>query len=250
MEINANDFYLFTDYSSYGNRIISFPDFLKENNLEISNEDFKEYLHKYKLKTEIQNTFSKYIQKIHTDLEWICDVIEESKKDMYIHLLHITNVGLKLNYKDPNFEPSDAENLTISITNRFQFETESKYNVEMSNKSDELIPNYGYKVFLEFKKYLLEKTKITLNQKPKTKLSNPKKLALLCELGIFDLPLMKGLSDEQQNEIIGLILDADKKEFVYKNRLNINSKDPNYQIDKYGSYKYLEEMRTLINNLK
>ncbi|MGV4414368.1 hypothetical protein [Chryseobacterium sp. T1] len=88
------------------------------------------------------------------------------------------------------------------------------------------------------------------NLKPKSKLSNPKKLALLQELGIFDLPIMKNLSDDKQNEIIGLLLDADKQEFVYKNRLNINSKNPNYQIDKYGSYKYLDEMKKLLKEME
>lgn len=61
---------------------------------------------------------------------------------------------------------------------------------------------------------------------------------------------MKNLSDDKQNEIIGLLLDADKTEFVYKNRLNINSKNPNYQIDKYGSYKYLDEMRNLLKEME
>jgi len=83
----------------------------------------------------------------------------------------------------------------------------------------------------------------------KKRLSNPRKLALLHELGIFDLPKMKNLSDDSQNEIISLLLDADKTEFVYKNRLNINSKDPSYQIDKYGAYKYLDEMKRLISDI-
>ncbi|QIG89400.1 hypothetical protein G6R40_06775 [Chryseobacterium sp. POL2] len=88
-----------------------------------------------------------------------------------------------------------------------------------------------------------------IKSKPKPALSNPKKLALLYELGIFDLPIMKNLTSEKQNEIIGLLLDADKIEFVYKNRLNIDSKNPSYQIDKYGAYKYLEEMQKLISDI-
>lgn len=84
----------------------------------------------------------------------------------------------------------------------------------------------------------------------KTTLSNPKKLALLTELGIFDLPIMRQLSEDNQNEIIALLLDANKIEFVYKNRLNINSKNPVYQIDKYTSFQYLDDMRKLLEELK
>ncbi|WP_139422332.1 hypothetical protein [Chryseobacterium mulctrae] len=86
-------------------------------------------------------------------------------------------------------------------------------------------------------------------QKIKT-LSNPKKLALLQELGIFDLPIMQNLTDDKQNEIVALLLDADKTEFVYKNRLNINSKNPSYQTDKYTSYQHLESMKQLLDDMK
>lgn len=98
--------------------------------------------------------------------------------------------------------------------------------------------------------FLIEKSKIPTTKKlVKKKLSNPKKLALLHELGIFDLPKMKNLSDDRQNEIIGLLLDADKTEFVYKNRLNINSIDPRYQTDKYTSYHHLDEMKKLLEDI-
>ncbi|WP_407498216.1 hypothetical protein [Elizabethkingia anophelis] len=82
------------------------------------------------------------------------------------------------------------------------------------------------------------------------RLSNPKKLALLQELGVFELPILKSLSQDKQNEIIGFLLDADKKEFVYKNRININSKDPSYQTDKYTAYQYLDEMRKMISEME
>ncbi|WHF51380.1 hypothetical protein QGN23_13275 [Chryseobacterium gotjawalense] len=184
MEINLSNAYIGTDYSNYAEKIISFPEFLKENNLEISIDDFKDYLRSYKLRTEIQNLFSKYIQKIHTDLDWRYDVIEEHKKDIYFHLLAIANVGLKLNYKDPNFNLSNAENLTLLITNKFQFTTDSKYEVETSNERNELIENYGYKVFLDFKTYLFEKSRNNLRPKIKTELSNPEKIAVLYATGI------------------------------------------------------------------
>lgn len=184
MEINLQDTYLFTDYTSCANRIISFPDYLKENNLEISNEEFKDYLHNYNMNYKVQELFSKYIQKIHKDLDWRYDVIEEEKKDMYFHLLFIANVGLKLNYKDSNFNPSNSENLTLFLTNRCQFTTESKYEVEISNERNELITNYGYKIFLDFKTYLLERIRNNVKPKTVTKLSNPEKIAVLYETGI------------------------------------------------------------------
>ncbi|WP_027383252.1 hypothetical protein [Epilithonimonas caeni] len=87
-------------------------------------------------------------------------------------------------------------------------------------------------------------------KKIKITLSNSKKIALLFELGIFETPIMKSLTPTKQNEIIGLLLDADPKEFVYKNRLNLISKSPKYQIEKYTAYQYLDEMKDLINNTK
>ncbi|WP_332028744.1 hypothetical protein [Kaistella sp.] len=184
MDINKNNFYLFTNYSSYANQIISFPEFLKENKFDISNIDYKEYLQKSKLKNEIVVLFSKYIQRIHTDLEWICDVIDEYKEDMYFHLLHITNVALKINYEAENLNLTDTELLTILITNKFQFTVKSKLDVEMSNKFNEPIPNYGYEVFLDFKTYLLERTSNKAKQKKTIQLSNPDKIAVLYKLGI------------------------------------------------------------------
>lgn len=76
--------------------------------------------------------------------------------------------------------------------------------------------------------------------------TNPQKLALLQELGFFELPIFKGLTETRVNEITGLLLGADPKEFVYKNRLNLKSRDPDYQTDKYTAYQYLEEMKRLI----
>ncbi|WP_179471565.1 hypothetical protein [Chryseobacterium sp. H1D6B] len=86
--------------------------------------------------------------------------------------------------------------------------------------------------------------------KNKVKLTNPKKLALLHAIGFFDLLIVKNLSEDNQNEIVALLLDADKKEFVYKNRLNLNSIDPSYQIDKYTAYQYVEEMGKLLDEMK
>lgn len=85
-------------------------------------------------------------------------------------------------------------------------------------------------------------------KKIKAKLSNPQKLALLHELGFFDLPVFESLTETRVNEITGLLLEADPKEFVYKNRLNLRSKSPEYQINKYTAYQYLEEMKKLIPN--
>ena len=132
MEINPQDYYLFTDYSDYAMRIDSFPDYLNENNLEISKDEYNDYLTNYILKSEILTLFSKYVQKIHKELEWKTNVIEESKKDMYFHLLHIANVGLKIDYKNLNRELTTVERFTILLTNRFQFLQEGINDVEIS----------------------------------------------------------------------------------------------------------------------
>ncbi|WP_080780240.1 hypothetical protein [Chryseobacterium phocaeense] len=81
----------------------------------------------------------------------------------------------------------------------------------------------------------------------KIKYKNPQKLALLQELGFFELPIFNTLTETRINEITGILLDADPKEFVYKNRLNLKSKSPDYQTHKYTAYQYTEEMKRLIS---
>ncbi|AZB19737.1 hypothetical protein [Chryseobacterium indologenes] len=103
----------------------------------------------------------------------------------------------------------------------------------------EFITNEIYKI--EF----LDTNKKTSQEKS---YSNPQKLALLHELGFFELPIFKNLSEAKINEITGILLNANPKEFVYKNRLNLKSKSPNYQTDKYTAYQYLEDMKKLISN--
>lgn len=88
------------------------------------------------------------------------------------------------------------------------------------------------------------------SRKNKKVMTNPKKLALLQTIGFFDLPIMRNLSEDNQNEVIALLLDADKKEFVYKNRLNLNSIDPNYQTDKYTAFQYVDEMEEMLKNMQ
>ncbi|UCA62118.1 hypothetical protein KB553_11505 [Chryseobacterium rhizoplanae] len=97
---------------------------------------------------------------------------------------------------------------------------------------------------------IIESNATLIEKKQIKRLTNPKKLALLQVMGFFDLPAIANLSSDKQNEIVALLLDADKKEFVYKNRLNLNSKNPNYQIDKYTAYQYLEEMKAMLNNME
>ncbi len=161
----------------------------------------------------------------------------ESKQD---YLLKVRLGLIKLSSEEKHVEEKEEERRTLNdkVFNAFLKEV-------ICLNLDEIV-NFILSKLLEIKN--LKELSTNTKQQTKRKLSNPKKLALLSELGIFDLPTMKNLSDDSQNEIIGLLLDADKTEFVYKNRLNINSKDPSYQIDKYGAYKYLDEMKRLISD--
>lgn len=89
-----------------------------------------------------------------------------------------------------------------------------------------------------------------INPKAKNKKwSNPKKLAFI-EVLLRNPVAFQNLSEDKQNEIIAKFLDADKTEFVYKNRINIKSKAPSYQIDKYTAYQYIEEMESFLNDMK
>ena len=158
-------------------------------------------------------------------------------------------------------------NMLIPVIKKCEYENmpkviyRSNFDISFIDDSDSSIGVLLLNILNEFSKIinLIEKELIRLDvysiqENPKLikrqKLSNPKKLALLHELGLFDLPIMKKLSEDSQNEIVSLLLDANKKEFVYKNRLNINSKSPNYQTDKYTSYQYLDEMRMLLYEIE
>lgn len=102
-----------------------------------------------------------------------------------------------------------------------------------------------------------EKLKLSINTEENKKINTNKrkvlkdteKLALAHELGFFELLESQNMPDDKINRIMGLFLDKDPKEFVYKNLLNINSKNPNYQTDKYTAYQYLEPMKKLIDEL-
>jgi hypothetical protein len=190
---------------------------------ELFNIEFsrvKKYLDEIKAKyshDEIFDDFTEYLDNYHS--------FKEYERNLFPPLLN--------SYKN-DFEMYFEMNLYLRS---LFWEYESRIKEIISFIEDEISRNEYYSLSVA-------------KQKPKKQqLSNAKKLALLYSLGILDLPKMKNLSEDKQNEIIGLLLDADKKEFVYKNRLNINSLDPKYQIDKYTAYQYLDEMDKLLSGI-
>lgn len=130
------------------------------------------------------------------------------------------------------------------------------HNYTYINKNKIKFDYYGFmqNEYIEYHKiakYLFKRIDDLQNTKDKVntykiKYKNPQKLALLQELGFFELPIFNTLTETRINEITGILLNADPKEFVYKNRLNLKSKKPLYQVDKYTAYQYLEEMKRLI----
>lgn len=205
----------------------------------LNNIDFRKYLeflnYQYSEIIQLQNKIK------GASINRIDELKGEYKDERILKYVIRENFGFYKN-KDKNSIEIKYQNDEVRFLN-FQLKREIRYN-EISKAHSEILN------FVQLEMFKLNVT--ATNKKPtkKSKLSNPKKLALLQELGIFELPIIKNLSDDKQNEIIGLLLDADKTEFVYKNRLNINSKNPNYQIDKYGSYKYLDEMRNLLKEME
>lgn len=155
--------YININYTEFAVEVISFPEFLIEKNYILSVDVYEKYKSDYLLDETLKNLFSEYIQKMHTDLAWVTDVIEEHKLDMYFHLLHIANVALKIN--ETHRVLSMEEQLVILLSNFFQFQHSGIYDVELSQEKGQEIPNYGYLTFLEFKKYLLHKDSIKKSPK-------------------------------------------------------------------------------------
>lgn len=88
-----------------------------------------------------------------------------------------------------------------------------------------------------------------INPTAKTKkLSNPKKLALFAAI-LRNPEKFHNLPDDKQHEAIAQLLDADKTEFVYKNMINLKSKSPSYQIDKYTAFQYVEAMEKYLYDI-
>ncbi|WP_419868714.1 hypothetical protein [Chryseobacterium sp. CT-SW4] len=100
--------------------------------------------------------------------------------------------------------------------------------------------------------------KLTIQAKENKQINTPKKrgtlkdtekLALAYVSGFIEILKTQNMPDDKINRIIGLFLDKDSKEFVYKNRLNIEAKEPYYQTDKYTAYQYIEPIKKYLDEL-
>ncbi|MGN7758904.1 hypothetical protein ACTJIV_15635 [Chryseobacterium sp. 22532] len=218
-------------------------------------------LNKNNLKNVFRQAIKAFIIKCYkrnssllpSGLNW-SDVITIVNKKESVRYEKIGTENLKIFLK--GMMGNVAENLYVSGFSRMLLENYTYIHGRILEVDFPSFIKNEYLELYEISKFLLNKRKILQEDKTKTlinskiKFSNPKKLALLQTIGFFDSPFIKNLSEDKQNQIVALLLDADKKEFVYKNRLNLNSKNPNYQIDKYTAFQYVEEMEQLLNGMQ
>lgn len=220
----------------YTDRSLLLNDYFEINNYNIkyNNLIVDDYIKRKK-----ERHLQIYFDRIQKEFDWhsICNDILLNEYFEFISLNLKKKVSdIKLTNKLGGFK-SNIEIFNEFVLKRFE-------NIHMK-----LINNF-HEITLYIERKRIESKINTQLKKINNKLSNPKKLALLKAIGFFDLPTIIKLSEDSQNEIVALLLDADKKEFVYKNRLNLNSKNPNYQIDKYTAFQYVEEMERLLNEMR
>lgn len=157
MEIDLRKTFWGLDYKKYAEKVISFPDFLIENNYKLTTAECNNFLNDYSLKSEIKELFSKYIQRCHLDLQLDYDLIDEYQEDMYFFLLHLSNFVLGFKKTNNNEKTNIEEWFTGIFINVCMFENKGQVHVELSNEKGKIIPNYGYLIFLDFKNYLKER---------------------------------------------------------------------------------------------
>nr|WP_299168783.1 hypothetical protein [uncultured Allomuricauda sp.] len=90
-------------------------------------------------------------------------------------------------------------------------------------------------------------TKVNLSLKQKKNSSLPYQIALLNEVGFFDLERLKGLSKSKQYDLLAKLLNADSRS-VKGNHAVLNPHS-NENRTKFTSYNYMDEVKVYLNNL-
>ncbi|MCB7482468.1 hypothetical protein [Christiangramia sediminis] len=126
--------------------------------------------------------------------------------------------------------------------------------IEYSNRDRKMKFNvnekYNFKIKIEQYKQLIEvkeKHKLEENSKNNSERNLPYKIALLNEIGFFELDLIKNLTSKQKREIVQILIGGSDRQI----KGNINVLNPGSKEDplRYTSTSYKEEVKKYISRL-
>lgn len=117
----------------------------------------------------------------------------------------------------------------------------NNYSPHFQNALFDFVKNL-YETFENEKEEKDEEIKI---QKPPTSL--PLQIAILSEIGFFELEKFKNLSSTQKENLISILLNRPDKRAIRGN-FNVLNKDSNEDDTKYTSFNNLEKAREIIKN--
>lgn len=226
-------------------KIPLFNDYLKENQI-IFNHDFNfgKVTVNTMLSEDDQKTICDYLLHCHEKLEWIVPLIDEDIRDIYNHIIYFIVRKESKQFETNGFEFKDP--LFGCIGFYCQIESAEKY--KKFPGTDEYVLNYGYLIFLNFKRSLRQKQqklKIENEAKSFTPFSTPEKIALLEHLGVFAKLYKDGVKAEDQYKVIENLIGGSNIRKYCLNLKNNNKTYPNkYQI----TDKHKERVKKFYNS--
>jgi len=187
-------------------------------------------------KTERDFIESKIEQFNQLELEYKrkCDLSDD---EVY---QEIKKTGIVANYISRGFDKSDKNDFEANLENRF-LKFRQKY--IFKEKNEEGIRSKFYKAKLKSLPNT-ETTKEEIEQEEKT----PYKIALLKELGFFELDKIKKLSKENSFKVIQKLIGGTPR--TIKGNINVLNESSLEDRNKYTSNNHIEEVKNYLDKLK
>lgn len=152
----------------------------------------------------------------------------------------IKKTEIVANYIDRGFDKTNKKEFETELESRF---FKFRQNYIFKEKKEEGIRSKFYKAKLK-NLPIIEATKEEIEQEEKT----PYKIALLKELGFFELDKIKKLSKENSFKIIQKLIGGTPR--TIKGNINVLNEDSKEDRNKYTSNNHFEEVKNYLDKLK
>ena len=229
----------FTKYKSVVfEKIITFPEFIHEKNKKVSKEVLDKLMNELIIDNEYKELFIEYLFQCHDKLGFQFDLIDEDIKDSFNNLLNIINQAITIKNNDLN---SNEALFTIAVTSYCLQNSNAPIDVETSNERNRIIEDYGYSIFLEYKRFVHAnkeiKQKNTFSDK---RMTAPEILMILKELKIFAEFSKRGFSKSAIIDTLYQIIGTNKKNLEsYYDKVIKQTKSPNNEKYEQNAKKFL-----------
>ncbi len=234
--------------------LLSFDDFLQQENIKISEDEITELLLKQNSNEKIVKSLSSYLFYLHNELADANTklLIEDDYKDAYIELCKIFSEKNPISYSEKmaiNTDDELKDNLSKISNGIFHsalfFDIKNRYK---NNYENELVLNSGYLIFNNFMRSVIANEKESQNEKPRSnndfKLSLPEIIFFLTEIKFFDLEIFQNKDEVFKKRILQLITRGNWEDTQkYYNSLDPNSIGITKQITKRNIDKVLKFIR-------